>query len=57
LHLEIDTDGTISPSTALHKASNVLRDHFEKVSLVPEQTFESAEVVEETKKKAKAKKA
>src|SRR3989344_2981011 len=32
LHVEIETDGTISPSTALHKSANVLRDHFVKVA-------------------------
>lgn len=60
LHLEIETDGTISPSTALHKSANVLRDHFEKVALVSEQTFETAEaaqpLTEEKKKAAKSKK-
>ncbi|MEX2054449.1 MAG: DNA-directed RNA polymerase subunit alpha [Candidatus Colwellbacteria bacterium] len=32
IKLEIETDGTISPSSALHKASNVLIDHFKKVA-------------------------
>lgn len=31
LKLEIETDGTISPSSALHKSANILKDHFEKV--------------------------
>ncbi|PIR97849.1 MAG: DNA-directed RNA polymerase subunit alpha [Candidatus Colwellbacteria bacterium CG10_big_fil_rev_8_21_14_0_10_42_22] len=30
--LEVETDGTISPSSALHKAANVLRDHLGKIS-------------------------
>jgi DNA-directed RNA polymerase subunit alpha len=30
--LEIETDGTISPSRALHKAANVLSDHLKKIS-------------------------
>jgi DNA-directed RNA polymerase subunit alpha len=34
LRLEVTTDGTVSPSSAIHKAANVLRDHFEKVSMV-----------------------
>lgn len=34
LKMEVETDGTISPSEALHKASNILKDHFEKVSAV-----------------------
>ena len=34
LRLEIETDGTISPSAALHKSANILKDHFDKVSAV-----------------------
>ena len=34
LRIEIETDGTISPSAALRKAANILKDHFEKVSAV-----------------------
>lgn len=34
LHLQIATDGTISPSDALHKAGNILLDHFQKISEV-----------------------
>lgn len=30
--LEIETDGTISPSEAFHKSNNILRDHFAKLS-------------------------
>ncbi len=30
IRLEIETDGTISPSSALHKAVNILADHFKK---------------------------
>lgn len=32
LRVEIETDGTIAPSAALHKAANILKDHFEKIS-------------------------
>lgn len=32
--LDIETDGSITPSEALHKASNILKDHYEKVSAV-----------------------
>jgi DNA-directed RNA polymerase subunit alpha len=32
--LEIETDGSITPSEALHKAANVLSDHFNKISNV-----------------------
>lgn len=52
LKLEIDTDGTVSPSSALHKATNILKDHFEKVSAVEVKEFES-EDSKPAKKKAK----
>lgn len=32
VRIDIETDGTISPSSALHKAANVLMDHLKKVS-------------------------
>ncbi len=32
LKIEIETDGSITPSDALHKTANVLKDHFEKIS-------------------------
>lgn len=35
LTMEIETDGTITPSESLHKAANILKDHFEIVSQVP----------------------
>lgn len=50
VRLEVETDGTISPSSALHKSANILKDHFEKVG-----TIEVKEFAEE-KKPAKAKK-
>ncbi len=40
LRIEIETDGTISPSSALHKTANILNDHFKKVSDVGVQEFE-----------------
>lgn len=43
LKLEIETDGSISPSEALHKASNVLKDHFEKVTAVEVHAAEAPE--------------
>lgn len=46
LALEVETDGTISPSEALHKAANILRDHFDKVAGLEVQKIE----VESTKK-------
>jgi DNA-directed RNA polymerase subunit alpha len=34
LRITVTTDGTVSPSAALHKAGNILKDHFDKVSVV-----------------------
>jgi DNA-directed RNA polymerase subunit alpha len=53
LRVEIKTDGTVSPSAALHKSANVLRDHYEKVGAVEVKTFESESPA---KKKGKTKK-
>ncbi|HVN26177.1 MAG TPA: DNA-directed RNA polymerase subunit alpha [Candidatus Paceibacterota bacterium] len=55
LRLEVTTDGTVSPSSALHKAGNILKDHFEKVSAVEVKDFEPP-VAEGGKKKKAAKK-
>jgi len=33
LKIEIETNGSITPSDALHKTANVLKDHFEKISV------------------------
>ncbi len=54
LRITVTTDGTISPSSALHKAANILKDHFDKVSTVEVQEFESSET--ESEKPAVAKK-
>jgi DNA-directed RNA polymerase subunit alpha len=40
LTLRIQTDGTMSPSRALHKAANILKDHLEVVSTVETKDFE-----------------
>ncbi len=59
LKLEIETDGTISPSSALRKASNILNDHFKIISEVSIQEFESGEETsreEVSKKETKPKK-
>src|SRR3989344_5922425 len=39
LKIEIESDGSITPSEAVYKTANVLKDHFEKVSaaLTPEE--------------------
>lgn len=39
LILDIETDGTLSPSSALHKAVNILKDHCEIISGVDEKEF------------------
>ena len=57
LRLEITTDGTVSPSSALHKASNILKDHFEKVAVVEVKEFDAPVAAEkEAKKKVVRKK-
>ena len=60
LLLEIETDGTISPSSALHKSANILKDHFDKIGGVAVQEFETSKVVATASggksKKAKSKK-
>ena len=56
LRLEIETDGTISPSAALHKSANILKDHFEKVGAVAVQEFEISDSTAATKKRSRSKK-
>ena len=51
LRLEIETDGTVSPSSALHKSANILKDHFEKALAVTVQDFGSVPATEEKPKK------
>jgi len=50
LKLEIETDGSISPSEALHKASNILKDHFEKMAMVEVVPVEKGKKPEKKKK-------
>jgi len=59
LRLEVTTDGTLSPSSAVHKASNILKDHFEKVSAVEAKEFDvpKAEGAAKPKKRASKKEA
>ncbi len=54
LHLDIKTDGSISPSSALHKATNILKDHFEKVSVVEVKEFDAPKAEGSAKPKKKA---
>jgi len=53
LRIVITTDGSITPSAALHKASNILKDHFEKASQI--EVREVAAVPQQEKKTAKKK--
>jgi DNA-directed RNA polymerase subunit alpha len=56
LRLEIETDGTLSPSAALRKAASVLRDHFDKVFEVSVQEFETVSQKPAKASKSKIKK-
>lgn len=64
INLTIETDGTILPSNALRKASNILKDHFEIISTIGGTEAIEEEVVslekekgaEEKKEKKKKKK-
>jgi DNA-directed RNA polymerase subunit alpha len=57
LRITIATDGTITPSDALHKSGNILKDHFDKVSGVEVKEKEgSAEEKAPAKKTTKKKK-
>lgn len=53
LTLEVETDGAISPSSALHKSTNILKDHFEKVSAL--EVHEVVEAEKPAKKKTSKK--
>jgi DNA-directed RNA polymerase subunit alpha len=57
LKIEIETDGSITPSSAVHKASNILKDHFDKISKIEVLEIDSIEKktkpAKTTKKKVK----
>jgi len=53
LKLIIETDGSISPSSALHKACNILKDHFEKIGAIEVKETEREGVPEAKEKKEK----
>lgn len=61
VRLTIETDGTLSPSSALHKAVNILADHFKKIGeikvdeFVPTKAPVKREVKKEPTKKTKTK--
>lgn len=54
LKIGIQTDGTIAPSSALHKASNILKDHFDKASNIDVRQLEIS-LTEAGEKKTKKK--
>ncbi len=54
LRMEVETDGSITPSEAMHKAGSILKDHFEKI-LGLEITETKIEGKEEKKKKTSKK--
>lgn len=56
LIIAVTTDGSITPSAALHKASNILKDHFEKISGIEVKEPEAKPVLEPEKKKTARKK-
>ena len=49
LKLFIETDGSIFPSSALHKTCNILKDHFEKISAIEVKETEKRVEVPEIK--------
>ena len=53
LRIDVSTDGTVTPSSAMHKAANILKDHFEKVSAleVKEREVTADEPIKKTRKK------
>lgn len=57
LRIEIKTDGSLTPSAAIHRAGNILKDHFEKITKIEIKEISVNEVEKEKKiKTAKVKK-
>lgn len=54
LIISITTDGSITPSSALHKASNILKDHFDKISQIEVKKVEAVVSSKPEIKKTKA---
>lgn len=52
LKFAITTDGSITPSDAIHKCANILKDHFEKISAIEVKEAESKPAVKKEKKTA-----
>ncbi len=47
----VETDGFVKPSVAVHKASNILKDHFDKISKIYESPEEKKKKEEKEEKK------
>lgn len=56
LEIEIETDGSITPSEALKKTSNVLKDHFGRITAIEVRTIEVTPPAEEAKEKKRGRK-
>ncbi len=56
LIISVTTDGSVTPSSALHKASNILKDHFEKISNIEVKEVEVRPAAETKPEKKAAKK-
>lgn len=56
LILFIKTDGSITPSKALHKSANILKDHIEKIAAIEVKEEEEVKSVKEKKEKGRVKK-
>lgn len=54
LKMEVETDGSINPSKAIHKAANILKDHFEKISVIA--APDNDEIKQKEEKKSKKRK-
>ncbi len=57
LRIEVETDGSITPSRAIHRAANILRDHFDRVAgIIPSEKegdlLKTKKPVKKTTKKA-----
>ncbi len=53
LTVEVETDGSISPSEAFHKVGKILTDHFEKIAAIAFTKIEAAAPKEEKRKTKK----
>jgi len=57
LKFVIETDGSITPGAALHKSSNILKDHFGKISLLEASEEEEVKAAAEESEEGEEKKA